>query len=100
MIDCITTTAGAIEEDLMKCLSSSHLMGDFYLIGKDLKNAGIRRQGNIVIEDSKYEGLWNFVLPLFKQMHQDQKDKKEVWSPSKIIHAFGKAINNPESICY
>jgi deoxyhypusine synthase len=66
MIDCITTTAGAIEEDLMKSLSSSHLMGDFYLLGKDLKNAGIRRQGNIVIEDSKYESLWNFVLPLFK----------------------------------
>lgn len=36
------TTAGGIEEDLIKCLAPTYL-GDFSLAGKDLRLKGINR---------------------------------------------------------
>ena len=44
MVDCIVTTAGGIEEDIMKCLQPT-FMGDFKLDGKSLRKKGINRIG-------------------------------------------------------
>lgn len=33
-------------------------------------------------------------------MHQEQKEKGTIWSPSKFIRLFGEKINNEESIYY
>lgn len=38
----IVTTAGGIEEDLIKCLAHTYL-GDFSLPGKELRERGINR---------------------------------------------------------
>lgn len=50
MIDCIVTTAGGVEEDLIKCLGSTFL-GDFKLPGKKLRKSGMNRIGNWVFWD-------------------------------------------------
>lgn len=65
MIDCIVTTAGAIEEDFMKCMAP-HYMADFYLKGKDLRQHRLNREGNILIPTWNYYLAWDFMLPLFK----------------------------------
>ena len=44
MVDCIVTTAGGIEEDLMKCFEPT-FMGDFKLDGRTLRKKGINRIG-------------------------------------------------------
>ena len=44
MVDCIVTTAGGIEEDLMKCFQPT-FMGDFKLDGRALRKKGINRIG-------------------------------------------------------
>lgn len=44
MVDCIVTTAGGIEEDLMKCFQPT-FMGDFKLDGRSLRKKGINRIG-------------------------------------------------------
>ena len=44
MVDCIVTTAGGIEEDLMKCFEPT-FMGDFKLDGRSLRKKGINRIG-------------------------------------------------------
>ena len=44
MVDCIVTTAGGIEEDIMKCLQPT-FMGDFKLDGRSLRKKGINRIG-------------------------------------------------------
>jgi deoxyhypusine synthase len=44
MVDCIVTTAGGIEEDLMKCFQPT-FMGDFKLDGRTLRKKGINRIG-------------------------------------------------------
>lgn len=47
MVDCIVTTAGGIEEDIMKCLQPT-FMGDFKLDGKSLRKKGINRIGMLL----------------------------------------------------
>ena len=44
MVDVIVTTAGGIEEDIIKCLRPTY-MGDFRLKGKDLRAKGLNRIG-------------------------------------------------------
>lgn len=44
MVDCIITTAGGIEEDIMKCIEPT-FMGDFKLDGRSLRKKGINRIG-------------------------------------------------------
>jgi deoxyhypusine synthase len=48
MVDCIVTTAGGIEEDLMKCFEPT-FMGDFKLNGRELRKKGINRIGTFYI---------------------------------------------------
>ena len=48
MVDCLITTAGGIEEDLIKCLRPTY-MGDFRLSGKELRSKGINRIGNLLV---------------------------------------------------
>ena len=48
MIDCIVTTCGGIEEDFIKCLAPFYL-GDFALKGKDLREKGLNRIGNLLV---------------------------------------------------
>lgn len=56
MVDCIVTTAGGIEEDIMKCLQPT-FMGDFKLDGKSLRKKGINRIG-------KWHRLFGLILVL------------------------------------
>ena len=99
MIDAIVTTCGGIEEDFMKCMAP-HYIGDFYLKGKDLRLQGLNRTGNLVVPNANYCKLEEFMVPVLEQMHREQKEKGEIFSPSKIINRMGKEINNEDSIYY
>lgn len=44
MVDCIVTTAGGVEEDLIKCLAKTYV-GDFHLDGRTLRDKAINRIG-------------------------------------------------------
>ena len=52
MIDAIVTTCGGIEEDFIKCLAPFYL-GDFALKGKDLREKGLNRIGNLLVPTKK-----------------------------------------------
>lgn len=99
MIDSIVTTTGGIEEDIMKCMAP-HLMGDFALKGKDLREQGLNRIGNLIVPNKNYTLLEEWFLPLVKQLFNEQKEKGTIFSPSKIITRIGEKINNEESIYY
>lgn len=47
-MDVIVTTAGGIEEDLIKCLAHTY-KGDFSLRGADLRAKGKNRIGNLTV---------------------------------------------------
>jgi deoxyhypusine synthase len=119
MVDCIVTTAGGIEEDIMKCFQPT-FMGDFNLNGRELRKKGINRIGNLLVPNKNYCEFEDWATPLIVKMHEEQdatwaewakematRDKddvstltKFVWTPSKIIHRLGKEINNEESVLY
>ena len=99
MVDVIVTTTGAIEEDIMKCMAPCFI-GDFSLKGSTLREKGWNRIGNLLVPTSNYTKLESWFLPIVNEMHKDQKENGNIWSPSKIIRLMGERINNPESIYY
>ncbi len=99
MVDCIVTSAGGIEEDFIKCLAPT-LLGDFNLNGKQLRQNGINRTGNLLIPNENYCKFEDWVTPILNEMLQDQKENQTNWTPSKMIRLLGQKINHPDSIYY
>lgn len=98
MIDAIVTTAGGIEEDIMKCMSTFH-MAEFNMNDIENRLNGHCRIGNILVPNDNYVKLEAFLLPLYAQMAVEQEKGFE-WTPRKFINRLGKEINNEESIYY
>jgi deoxyhypusine synthase len=128
MVDVLVTTAGGIEEDLIKCFQPTYL-GDFKLGGRELRQQGINRIGNLLVPNKNYCEFEDWVTPLIEQMHQEQDEKwlqwaqqlvaaataangsssdshsideseRFVWTPSKFIRRLGLEINNEDSVLY
>jgi deoxyhypusine synthase len=98
-VNVIVTTAGGIEEDIIKCLGN-FILGDFNLSGKELRKKGINRVGNILIPNARYCSFEDFVMPILTELYEIQKKTGKVFTPSEIAWELGKKINNKESICY
>nr|KAJ3417530.1 hypothetical protein HK105_001015 [Polyrhizophydium stewartii] len=99
MVDVVVSSAGGIEEDFIKCLGQTYL-GSFSLPGAELRKKGLNRIGNLLVPNDNYCHFEDWVMPLLDEMLAEQKEHQVLWTPSKIIHRLGKAINNPESIYY
>merc|ERR1711976_116150 len=99
MIDCIVASAGGVEEDFIKCLAPTYL-GDFSLSGRELRDKGINRIGNLLVPNNNYVKFEEWLMPILDAMLEEQKSSGCVWTPSKIIHRLGKEINNEDSIYY
>ena len=124
MVDVIVTTAGGIEEDIIKCFEHTY-MGDFKLSGKALRKKGINRIGNLLVPNKNYCKFEDWVAPLISKMHDEQdakwleqakelaarKDSGEeddddeplkpfAYTPSEVIARLGKEIDNEESVLY
>lgn len=99
LVDCIVTTAGGIEEDIIKCIKP-FMLGEFKAEGANLREKGINRAGNIFIPNSRYCRFEEFLIPLMKKMLEEQKATGKVMTASEFISRLGKEINNKESIYY
>ncbi|XP_069783599.1 deoxyhypusine synthase isoform X2 [Narcine bancroftii] len=99
MVDCVVTTAGGIEEDLIKCLAPT-FVGEFSLKGKELRANGINRIGNLLVPNDNYCKFEDWLMPILDQMLLEQKEQGLNWTPSKMIARLGKEIDNPESVYY
>ncbi|KAL0223661.1 hypothetical protein P9112_003051 [Eukaryota sp. TZLM1-RC] len=99
MVDAVVATAGGIEEDVIKCLGPTYL-GDFSLKGKNLREKGINRIGNLLVPNDNYCSFEDFFMPLLHQFLDEQEGQNTVWTPSRIIDRLGKAIDDPSSVCY
>ncbi|MDD5193296.1 MAG: deoxyhypusine synthase [Candidatus Nanoarchaeia archaeon] len=98
-IQILVTTAGGIEEDIIKCLGDFKL-GEFSASGELLKKQGINRAGNIFIPNSRYCKFEDFINPILEKIYKEQKETGKVISVSDLIKTLGKEINNKESIYY
>jgi deoxyhypusine synthase len=98
-VNVLVTTAGGIEEDIIKCLGKFSL-GNFRLSGTELRKKGINRAGNILIPNTRYCSFEDFIMPLLEGIYDEQKKTGKVITPSELIWELGKNINNKESIYY
>lgn len=99
MVDVIVSTAGGIEEDLIKCLAPT-FTGEFALKGYDLRKKGLNRIGNLLVPNANYCKFEDWVTPILNAMLKEQNEHNVVWTPSKIIHRLGKEIDNEQSVYY
>jgi len=99
MIDCIVTTAGGVEEDLMNCLGNT-FVGESNSKGNELLKQEMNRNGNILTPKNNYEKLKKWMIPIIDSMYKQQEKDSIYFTPSDIINRFGKEINNPKSIYY
>jgi deoxyhypusine synthase len=113
LVDVVVTTAGGIEEDLIKCMAPT-FVGDFHLKGADLRRRGLNRVGNMLVPNSNYCKFEDWVMPILDAMLAEQHaaaaaaahrggddDRPAVrWTPSRMIQRLGREIDHPDSICY
>ncbi|GAA5925809.1 deoxyhypusine synthase [Sporobolomyces koalae] len=104
-VSCLVTTAGGIEEDLIKCLGPTFLAprGDFNHDGANLRRRGLNRIGNLLVPNDNYCKFEDWVMPILDQMVEEQEQTgadRVRWTPSKVIDRLGKEINDESSILY
>ncbi|XP_021807050.1 deoxyhypusine synthase isoform X1 [Prunus avium] len=99
MVDVVVTTAGGIEEDLIKCLAPTY-RGDFSLAGAHLRSKGLNRIGNLLVPNGNYCKFEDWIIPIFDQMLKEQTEQNILWTPSKLIARLGKEINDRRSYLY
>ena len=99
LVRCITTTAGGIEEDFIKCMAPTYI-GDFKLKGSELRSKGINRIGNLLIPNQNYCLFEDWLSPILYAMTDEQVKDGTRWTPSRMIHRLGKEINNEDSVYY
>jgi deoxyhypusine synthase len=73
MVDIMVTTAGGIEEDFIKCLAPTRVLGDWRVDGKALRECGLNRIGNLVVPNDNYCLYENWIMPILDAMLREQK---------------------------
>ncbi|HII16496.1 TPA: deoxyhypusine synthase family protein [Candidatus Woesearchaeota archaeon] len=96
MADVLVTTAGAIEEDIMKANGEKFLVGDFSAHDVALYEKGVNRVGNIYITNEQYARLENAMLPMLSKLY----GKEKRWAVSVLLREIGLMVNDPCSILY
>lgn len=98
-VNVLVTTAGGVEEDIIKCLGD-FVLGDFRANGSELRGKGINRIGNIFVSNERYVEFEKFVSPILEELYSEQKKSGKMITPSEIIWKLGEKINNEKSIYY
>ncbi|KAH9385740.1 deoxyhypusine synthase [Nematocida major] len=116
-VDVLVTTAGGVEEDIIKTLRPSR-MGDFSMDGASLRSSGLNRVGNVLIPNENYflfeEWMTSFLDGIIAG-DVSEKCSEEVQglgcgyrkagditiiTPSRLIHEMGRKVECAESVYY
>lgn len=99
-VSALVTTAGGVEEDLIKCLGKTYL-ADYHLDGGELRKKGMNRIGNLVVPNDNYCKFEDWIMPILDKMRDEQGDHVDnVWTPSRICERLGKEIDDESSVLY
>ncbi len=82
MVDVVVSTAGGVEEDLIKCMAHTYI-GDFALKGAELRAQGLNRIGNMLVPNQNYCLFEDWMMPVLDEMWAEQQQKGVNWTPSK-----------------
>ncbi|CCW67228.1 unnamed protein product [Phytomonas sp. Hart1] len=95
LVDAFITSAGGIEEDVIKCFGQTHV-GKFSLNGKMLRKHGLNRIGNLLIPNDNYCRFEEFFMPVLRSFLDMQKASQGAayTGPSDLITAIGRALES------
>ena len=96
MVDTIVTTAGAIEEDIMKSLGEKFLITRFNADDIELHDRGINRIGNLAITNDSYMRFEGFIIRLLEKIYK----QKHSISGTELMKVFGENLNDENSFLY
>lgn len=94
MCDCIVTTTGAIEEDIMKAMGEQFVIGEFQPDDVALYEKGVNRVGNLFITSESYCRFEERIMPILKQLYE--RDAR--WSVSGMLKEIGLMFDDENSI--
>lgn len=92
----IVTTAGAIEEDIMKASGDKFIIGDYHSNDIALHEKGVNRVGNLFITNEMYAKFEDAMLPLLKKLYE----KKKRWAVSELLREIGLTLKDKNSFLY
>ena len=96
LVDVVVTTAGAIEEDIMKAIGEKFLLTRFNADDVELHEKGHNRIGNLAITTDSYQRFEGFIAPVLKEIAQKQKDL----TVSQLLKEIGLRLKNKDSFLY
>ncbi|MCX6708689.1 MAG: deoxyhypusine synthase [Candidatus Woesearchaeota archaeon] len=99
LVDIIVTTAGGVEEDIIKCIKP-FILGDFEASGAELREKGVNRTGNIFVPNSRYCAFEDWLMPLLDKLAKEQRESGHIIAPSEFVDRLGKEIDCKDSIYY
>ncbi|NCC71244.1 deoxyhypusine synthase [bacterium] len=84
----LSTTIGAIEEDIIKCFKA-FVLGDYRASGSILREDGINRTGNIFIPNDRYIYFERFMNTFLERLYSLQKEKKQIIGITEFVKELG-----------
>ncbi|MGM5480560.1 MAG: deoxyhypusine synthase family protein [Nanobdellota archaeon] len=94
MVDVLVTTAGGIEEDIMKAKGDKFKIGTFSQDDVELHEQGVNRVGNLMIENESYMQFEDNIKPMLKKLYEKQKR----WTVSELLREIGLQLDDENSI--
>ena len=98
MVHVVVTTAGGVEEDIIKTLKP-FVLGDFRLDGAELRRKGINRIGNILVPNDRYIEFEKVFPPLLHKLFTEQKETGKISTPTEICKRLGE-LGDETSVLY
>jgi len=96
MADVIVTTAGGLEEDIMKSIGEKFEIGKFEADDVELHEQGVNRVGNLFINTESYMNFESWINPVLKQLYE----RKPRWAISELLKEIGLLLDDEDSILY
>ncbi len=90
----VVTTAGAVEEDIMKSLGEKFSLGSFDPDDIELHEQGVNRVGNIMIENESYAEFEDFMKESLHEVYEKRKN----WAVSELLKELGSKVEDENSI--
>ncbi|MBI2578232.1 MAG: deoxyhypusine synthase [Candidatus Aenigmarchaeota archaeon] len=98
-VDVLVTTAGGVEEDVIKTLRP-FVLGSFRMDDRKLREAGINRIGNILVPTECYIEFEKLMMPFFSELHKEQKKTGKIISASEFSRRLGMLAKDENSVLY
>lgn len=94
MVDVIVTTAGGLEEDIMKAKGAHFDVATFEADDVELYEQGVNRVGNLQIKNEFYMQFEDALLPLIQGLYNE----KPRWAVSDMLARIGGQLDDENSI--